>query len=270
MLKKVTITGADDTVGAFDLMQLSILFPFVEWGILLSSKRYGSPRYPTKSAIKLITEPWAGGKVKPNLSLHLCGQYVRDFLLGNFHFIDDIGIDRWQAFQRVQINTHGELHEFNGPQLARFIQVNPHKQFIFQYDNTNHTLIEFISGLKNVAVLHDLSSGTGILPTHWPDLIKGIDCGYAGGLGPDNLNEQIQSILSIAGDASIWIDMETHVRSNMGQNFDLEKVRKCLEIASFFIDNAWKEKLLKGDWKEEIEGEKLGEMNHLKEPDTER
>lgn len=246
MIKKVTITGADDTISIYDLFKLSIEFPFVEWGILLSAKRHGTPRYPSKEFLQLLTRPWEfkgekfetdgkWDKLVPNLSLHLCGQYVRDFLLGKFQFIDDIGIENWKQFKRVQINTHGELHEYEANRLGRFIMVNPDKEFIFQYDGTNLKLLEFIAGLQNCAVLHDLSSGAGILPTHWPDTFKNVFCGYAGGLGPQNLEEQIPKILAAAGENPIWIDMETWVRSGNGSKFDLDKVFRCLEISENFI-----------------------------------
>lgn len=246
MIKKVTITGADDTVSVYDLHKLTAAFPFVEWGILLSAKRHGTPRYPSKEFLKSIARDWETKSMRPEntewkplnaqLSLHLCGRYVREFLMGIFTFIDDIGVDVWAAFQRVQINTHGELHEFNEKQLAKFIMVNPGKQFIFQYDGTNQKLLEFIAGLTNVAVLHDLSSGAGILPTHWPEPFLNVDCGYAGGLSPANLYEQINKILAVTGDKHIWIDMETHVRSYDGRDFfDLEKVHACLKVAQQYV-----------------------------------
>lgn len=40
-LTRVTITGADDAVEPAELQALSHEFPFVEWGILHSYKRFG-------------------------------------------------------------------------------------------------------------------------------------------------------------------------------------------------------------------------------------
>jgi len=59
--------------------------------------------------------------------------------------------------------------------------------------------------------------------------------GYAGGLGPENLAEQLPLIGQAAGDCRIWVDMESRVRSDNDRQFDLAKVRKCLEIAKPFI-----------------------------------
>lgn len=43
--------------------------------------------------------------------------------------------------------------------------------------------------------------------------------GYAGGLGPENINEQLYRISSVAK-GPIWIDMETRVRSQYDLDFD--------------------------------------------------
>jgi len=45
-LTRVTLAGADESVDPKELSALSAEFPFCEWGILLSEKRAGSPRYP--------------------------------------------------------------------------------------------------------------------------------------------------------------------------------------------------------------------------------
>jgi hypothetical protein len=86
-----------------------------------------------------------------------------------------------------------------------------------------------------VAGLHDLSHGTGLTPNCWPKKIAGINMGLAGGLGPDNLAEQLEKMSESIGDNTIWIDMETKIRSNNDKIFDLEKVEKCLEICKPWI-----------------------------------
>ena len=48
MLNKVTITGADDETPIVALIELSAKFPFVEWGILVSLKSEGGPRFPSR------------------------------------------------------------------------------------------------------------------------------------------------------------------------------------------------------------------------------
>jgi hypothetical protein len=47
--------------------------------------------------------------------------------------------------------------------------------------------------------------------------------------------EQLQRIETVAGDRTIWIDMETRVRSNADQLFDLGKVEDCLSISEGWV-----------------------------------
>jgi hypothetical protein len=113
------------------------------------------------------------------------------------------------------------------------------KEFIFQYDNINPAIHVAAAAGVNCSALFDLSHGQGILPEQWPDTLPNIKCGYAGGLGPDNLEDQIISIEQKSGDTPIWIDMETKVRTDredLGLSiFDMNKVEECLKIAAKFI-----------------------------------
>ena len=171
-----------------------------------------------------------------NLSCHLCGQWVRDILTGNVDLGIELNPDVWDSFSRVQINTHAELHEFTPEGFQYMAKFGTTKEFIFQFDGVNQALLAAAKSFDvNHSALFDLSHGVGVLPEEWPDLLTETKCGYAGGLNPDNLEEQIKLIEAKAGDTEIWIDMETGVRSNADGLFDLEKVERCLEIASRYV-----------------------------------
>jgi hypothetical protein len=71
-----------------------------------------------------------------------------------------------------------------------------------------------------------------VLAKEWPKPLEDVLCGYAGGLGPDNIEAQLELISKAVGNREIWVDMETHVRSNDDQRFDLDKVEKVLEICA--------------------------------------
>lgn len=233
MIKTVTITGADNSVDPKDLVKISQEFPFVEWGILASRNNFGTPRFPSGGwIVDLGKEKSIHENLK--LSTHLCGGMVREFAKGQMGFMsgDDVG-DLIGMSQRVQINFHGDPHEWKAAPVGEFVMGNSPQEFIFQYDNVNTDLLEALvkMGVKNIAALFDVSHGAGILPEDWPKHLDFVKCGYAGGLGPDNLEDQIKKILKSSGHKDIWIDMETKVRSNDDKNFDLDKVRKCLEIA---------------------------------------
>jgi hypothetical protein len=237
MIKKVTITGADDTITPEDLVQLQRQFPFVEWGILVSRKNFGTDRFPSEAWLsRLVTLK----SKHPELALacHLCGSYVKEFFSGNGAFISNELKKVWSIFDRVQLNTHGEIHSWNIKAL-NIIHQNNNKEFIFQIDNVNTELFDLAidtDGLINISGLFDLSHGAGILPKQWPLPFGKIPCGYAGGLSPDNLEGQIGKIEAVVSSTPIWIDMETHVRSDMGRVFDLGKVKRCLEISSSYVN----------------------------------
>lgn len=240
MIKTVTITGADDSVTPQDIATLSMDFPFVEWAILFSKSQKSGRRFPSMAWVKELIELKQMFPHQIKLSMHLCGEYVREFLKGDVSFVKNELFAVWATFDRCQINTHGESHTIN-PYFAKVIlnelKYNKPKEFIFQYDNVNTFMLDMaVENKLNCSALFDLSHGAGVLPSEWPDLLPGIKCGYAGGISPDNISEQCERINEKVGNVDTWIDMETHVRSNNDKTFDLGKVYKCLSIARTFIE----------------------------------
>ena len=77
----VTFTGADDSIDPYHLLELSRKYPFIEWGILVSKSSEGRYRFPSYEWIKRLQAYAAGGDM--NLSMHMCGSWVRDFMKGN-------------------------------------------------------------------------------------------------------------------------------------------------------------------------------------------
>jgi hypothetical protein len=146
-----------------------------------------------------------------------------------------------ENFPRIQLN----FSPYDAaPLFLDLLEKYPKNQFIFQVGSKGKkdkkTLLE--NGLDkglNLAVLFDRSGGKGILPDKWPEpLFPKVYHGYAGGLGPDTLEEEIPKILEASRDQTIWIDMESRVRSEDDEQFDLEKVRLCLEICERHIQPA--------------------------------
>lgn len=262
MITRVTITGADRSIHPEQLAQFSEKYPFVEWGILASRKQMDSPRFPGPAwLIELARVKYEFDrqhfKQRMNLSLHLCGAYVREVFRGNYDFMHELPIN---LFDRIQLNTHGEPHEWDVVGVERIMgELLPEKEFIFQYDNVNTDLLEIIAKrdkVKNFSALYDLSHGAGILPKQWPAPLAYCKTGYAGGLGPMNLDTEMQKILTVVksspyrnvekdknGDliiteteAKVWIDMETHVRSGQSlEKFDPENVHDALKIAEKYM-----------------------------------
>jgi hypothetical protein len=240
-LDRVTITGADETIGRPDnLLALTKEFPFVEWGILISNKhtRTGDFRFPASTWISDLM-----GVIPPErLSLHVCGSWVREMLMGT------VNIPRWiiPGFGRIQLNFHEDKTKCKPAAFHNALFSLGAQQFIFQIDGAiGNKHLESLhandgyASYVDAVPLFDISGGAGILPTEWPKpMFTDQYHGYAGGLGPDNLEQQLPLIAAAAGETRIWIDMETRVRSDDDLQFDLAKVRRCLEIAAPMIEGA--------------------------------
>ena len=235
LITKCTITGADDGTSIHDMRALQMNYPFAEWGILVGGEG-GHPRWPSNDWLLMISRM---SNILP-VTLHLCGQPLRRLLVGELHdrllpFAIDSG--RWDA---IQLNTHGTPHEFNpaGKALLDELDIVP----IVQVDNVNTAILETCKqGLENgdeFRAIFDLSHGAGILPTVWPQPFRDVLCTYAGGLGPENLREQLEKINhELSGDSDevpytqeIAIDMETRVRTDDDKFLDLKKVEACFKI----------------------------------------
>lgn len=241
-LTRVTITGADDATHPHDLVAISQRFPFVEWGILVGSST--GPRFPSMNWIgKLIWNANEYTSPQPALSLHVCEKYLSEITKGYSSLYNDLGDDLFR-FQRVQLNWHGKpqspevavqiLTAFSN--LVHLCPISWSPTIIFQLDGVNNDLWRMVSDRFACAGLFDTSHGAGVLPGDWPLASTEIPCGWAGGLGPENLESEIVKIDGRAIPAvDWWIDMETRVRTKCGQRLDIDRVTRCLEIAEPFV-----------------------------------
>jgi hypothetical protein len=201
--KFITFTGADDRTSVEGMIALSRLYP-IEWGILFSKSRQRvDPRYPGGEAVSRFA--WSGLR----LSAHLCGAYSRAIMAGtdDHRMPLDLGICR-----RIQIN-HDEpiaarIREFRKGWGPRCIAQTKGETF------PRDTAIDW---------LFDRSGGAGYLPAGWPPY-PGRLVGYAGGIGPDNVQDVIRAI---GATGPYWIDMESKVRTDNW--FDLGLCRRVCE-----------------------------------------
>jgi len=230
-LKVVTITGADDNVNPEELSKLSEEFPFVEWGILFSRKRHGTPRYPTKEWIRSLEFQ------KSRFCAHLCGAYARELMsvVGsqeNPNWVDEF-FDINVNFSRIQLNlgTEGAL---TAPEKLLWNLSNwVGEGIIFQVGDPptaakalQHEKELNRDGAKwQYHILFDPSGGRGQRPTEWPQATW-RPFGYSGGLSANNIKEEFPKIRAAASGRSYWVDTESGVRTD--DQFDLEKVRVFL------------------------------------------
>ena len=221
-LNRVTICGADNHTKISELGYLTLKFPFVEWGIV-SMKDRVSPGYPDYDWIVNFLE--AG---LPS-SCHLCGEWVKDINEG-FWSVFAYHL-RFTGFYRFQINFAGG--PINTLVLLSLSSIKIKQQVILQLPDFENPVFKFgINQNLNIAGFYDVSHGKGKTQENWPKAPEKAYCGYAGGLNPMNLAENLQDISQVA-QAPSWIDVQTGVRTN--NKFDLDKVHKFLTIAKDWV-----------------------------------
>lgn len=240
-LKCVTVTGADNRTDRREMYDIAQEFPFVEWGILLTKSKGGTTRYPDEMWIdQLFSYPM-------NYAGHLCGSWGRDFANGGRAFAMER--PRWitplpilgTLFKRIQLNIAPTINNLKLDLLVNAVNNSFFdSRFIIQIKG--HVPIWWpLDRLDQVDFLFDASGGRGIATDYWPHPITFVNdkrtllsnCGYAGGLTPNNLTEQLKQMKDASEGQPIWIGVESGVRTD--DVFDLEKVRKFLQIAEPYV-----------------------------------
>ena len=239
ILDRVTMTGADNSVSPGLLAELSQQYPYVEWGILVSPKRTGTPRFP--DAVWMYSLQRLAETTPMQLALHVCGNWVPYLLMGHVDFPASL----LHGFQHVQLNFHGQEYPCQAlPFWQALSHAFPSKQIIFQIDGQlgqrylelalaqNRPGDPYLSSpVLDCVPLFDMSHGAGVLPAVWPKpILPGYYHGYAGGLGPDTLPTALPLIAAAAGEARIWVDMETQIRSEDDAVFNAIKVVQVLDF----------------------------------------
>ena len=180
------------------------------------------------------------------LAAHLCGSRVNEVLDGNDTFLSTLN---GLGFQRVQINATA-VNGVDTSRLAECVDTflttvanHPELEFILQKNDETEplwkTILELdneIAGGKsgtlpsNMSMLVDESKGTGVAPTSsWPTATGNYNIGYAGGIGPKNINKVLQDVIVAGNGFPIWIDMESSLRS-IKNDIDVFDLDKCYEV----------------------------------------
>jgi hypothetical protein len=245
-LKCVTLTGADQTVKPQQLLDLSIKYPFVEWAILFSQSKAGIARYPSFDWIMELANLNVANSKAMKLSTHLCGAWVDSAMKGNLQLFDSAVI--YAAFSRIQLNMgRGRLKSAITCQPLLDV-VSSHADHDFIFGGNYDASIDGSLLLNNkIHPLFDASGGRGVETKDWPKPFDGprITPGYAGGLGPDNVAQEVKRIAEVVDnesypDSLIWIDMETKIRTKTASEdkFDLDKCEQVLKSVQEYVYSA--------------------------------
>ncbi len=221
---RVTFTGADPSCSVNALLGLLEDAPGLELALLYSETRQGSGRYPPARWIRetaaTIEQCIGPGRV----ALHVCGRARFRFLEGEPVDAELGDLDR---FARIQLN--GKLTREHVEAVETMMREHPERQLIVQCEHSadlRAALPPFGSALQ---VLFDASGGRGIPRASWPRPLLGHLCGYAGGLGPDNLARELPRIALAADGAPYWVDMEGKLRDGQDR-FRVQQARAVLQV----------------------------------------
>ena len=186
----VTLTGCDRPDTIVDLQRIAADYPGrVEYGILISAEKAGSPRFPAPSTVEELRR--AGLR----LSAHLCGSLAEAVFAGR-----DVQIDL-SGFTRVQVNLIGR---HAGPAAVE-------AAIGFGRAWGIRTVLQCGQGFPaetRCDWLLDNSFGKGRTVGAIPDMTgTPAFCGISGGLMPRTVGAVLAQIPSSA--CPFWIDAES-------------------------------------------------------------
>jgi len=252
-MHKIVFTGADDATAPESLLPLSKEYPFVEWGVLVAKNEIEEPKYPSVSWL----ERWLNFRDEQkkqgfdiDFSIHICNEWAEEIAFGGSGAFDKMG-HILSRVPRLQLNFARFLDDKLNKEKLFALLKGKDQEFVFQLPSFSY--IDLVlearkQGIRAFAFF-DPSAGQGISPSGgWPNPPSvNIPVGFAGGLGPLNLQAALNTISKLSSyelEPSVelpadhvreyWVDMETNVRTD--GKFDLEKVHTCLKIAKPFYD----------------------------------
>jgi len=231
-LKFCTFTGLDEKFSLEDFEIMSSRFSFLEWGILYSTSEnsnLNANRYPSQKWFEYNIEKIReiADKTGVKLALHVCGKETKNLINGSNEFLNYL----LDYFDRVQINFQYKK-QYKDNLLSLFSDYEDLK-FITQHNHSNEKILHDLGDIANHQILFDTSGGRGVMAQNWLDPLEGKMCGYAGGLGPDNIEQELVKINQTAANKDYWIDMESKLRTD--EWLDYQKCHAVAKEVSYFI-----------------------------------
>ena len=202
MISTVSILGVDDSISPTDLVDISQMYPFVEWGLNLCSSTDIRQCYPSESWLdELISS-------QDHLRLRgvLHGRWERDMLNG-FLSIKLENPRLWNALGKVQVDVS------NGwGSLIESLQLIPDKDVVLSLDE----YLSFFSDANYLLPKSQMFKG----PPH---------CGYS-------ITDTDIDVLFSDIDVPFWVSVEGF-RAKDGITMDLLKVEHFLDLAEDYVNH---------------------------------
>jgi hypothetical protein len=232
----VTFSGVDETADGERLKEIRSHYFTVEWGVGLAVERQNqAPGFPGVDWIcKLAPEL--------NLSALISGKSAGTFLKGDDTELMAKYSEVWSMFRRIQINSADGIGQVNLPGLTRLIAKNPDKQIVLRIRDRNFEVADaLVAEGISCSALFDESEVQEPAQRKWPKGLKRFaGCGYAGGLGPDNIYKQLTPILNAAQSAERWwVEIDSYLwgKEHDQDAFSLASCKRTIrEVDSFFLD----------------------------------
>ena len=234
-LKTIVCSGINEKNDIHDAIEFLKKYKNAEFGVQCSPRKagYHTPRFEwLKELLGKLNEQ----KIKNRIALHLNEGFVVSFCDGKVpdEISDLLNIDN--AVGRLQLNFKIGRESFasgsipNTKTLEKPMQIVASHPIILSASQPNLSFIHkaYHQGMK-FDLLFDDSFGEGIAPdSRKPPLFKDVFQGYAGGLSPENVAEELAKIEKLATDA-VFIDAEGKLKQD--GNF-------CFSRAEKFVQNA--------------------------------
>ncbi len=148
-------------------------------------------------------------EIHVNVALHICGGGVPGLIAGEPE-VSRLASLVSERGGRIQLNFNSKKGTVHTPDLRRTIEKLAPMRVITQHNRNNAYLWSEVP-LQNHQSLFDSSGGNGVKCKVWPNPLPSY-CGYAGGLGPGSMSDDLDNIATVAQGREIWIDMEGRLR----------------------------------------------------------
>ena len=238
-LRFVTLSGVDGATPFDGLCELARRYPYAEFGVLYSKGQVGTGRYPPRKWIESLAHR---ARTVPglNLSLHVCGEAIGDLMMGKDH-VSELAL----LFPRVQANFLAEGRALIS--VRKLLKRLPHTTIITQHTEASESLWRDLAERPNRAVMFNTSGRKGLGSLRWQAPLKKIEsgwsfkaidplCGYAGGLGPDNVERNLRLIADLTRHSAFWLEMESKLLGRAAR-FDISRAQKCLDAVERVLLN---------------------------------
>lgn len=233
-LRYITMSDPRENLSIAEIIKLLQLSPLAELGIQAhpSAMTVGMPRYMWMNNLLDAVE---GLKNQPKLALHVNYEWCDYMAMGLMPGEIATWIGRKNLntnkplIQRIQMNIGDNTTAFKIDKIIGLFKCFPNHEFIFPFNKNVKPQIDMLKKYStNFKLLFDASYGVGKSPDHWDaPAYTDIQFGYAGGMGPDNVEYNLNQISGLLPqEYETWIDAEGQLRR--AGSFDIDLARNYL------------------------------------------